>query len=41
MKAIKTMRGQEVPYHKRRKDKETESNTDAAACNQTLKPPKQ
>jgi hypothetical protein len=31
MKPIKTMRGQKVPYHRRRKDKESESNTDAAA----------
>jgi hypothetical protein len=37
MKANKTTRGQEVSNHRRRKDKESESNTDSAAYNQTLK----
>jgi hypothetical protein len=37
MKANKTMRGQTVPNHRRRKDKESESNVDSAAHNQTLK----
>jgi hypothetical protein len=37
MKANKTMKGQAVPKHRRRKDKGSESNTDSAAHNQTLK----
>jgi hypothetical protein len=37
MKAHKIMRRQAVPNHRRRKDKESESNTDSAAHNQTLK----
>jgi hypothetical protein len=37
MKANKTMRGQTVSNHRRRKDKESESNTDSVAHNQTLK----
>jgi hypothetical protein len=37
MKANKTMRGQAVPNHRRRKHKESESNTNLAAHNQTLK----
>jgi hypothetical protein len=37
MKANKTMRGQAVPNHRRRKDKESESNIDSAAHNQILK----
>jgi hypothetical protein len=41
MKANKTMRGQTVPNHRRRKDEESESNTDSAAHNQTLKQQKQ
>jgi hypothetical protein len=41
MKANKTMRGQAVPNHRRRKDKEPESNIDSAAHNQTLKQQKQ
>jgi hypothetical protein len=41
MKASKTMRGQTVPNHRRRKDKETKSNIDSAAHNQTLKQQKQ
>jgi hypothetical protein len=40
-KANKTMRGQEVPNHRRRKDKESESNINSAAHNQTLKQQKQ
>jgi hypothetical protein len=35
------MRGQVVPNHKRQKDKESESNIDSAAHNQTLKQQKQ
>jgi hypothetical protein len=34
MKANKTMRGQEVSNHRRRRDKESESNIDSAAHNQ-------
>jgi hypothetical protein len=41
VKANKTMRGSAVPNHRRRKDKESESNTDLAAHNQTLKQQKQ
>jgi hypothetical protein len=37
MKINKTRRGQAVPNHRRRKDKESESNIDSAAHNQTLK----
>jgi hypothetical protein len=37
MKANKTMRGQAVSNHRRRKDMESESNIDSAAHNQTLK----
>jgi hypothetical protein len=37
MKSNKTMRGQATPNHSRREDKESESNTDSAAHNQTLK----
>jgi hypothetical protein len=37
MKANKIMRRQEVPNQRRRKDKESESNIDSAAHNQTLK----
>jgi hypothetical protein len=37
MKANKVMKGQAVPNHRRRKDKESESNIDSAAHNQTLK----
>jgi hypothetical protein len=36
MKANKTMRGQSAPNHKRRKDKESESNIDSAAHNKPL-----
>jgi hypothetical protein len=41
MKANKTMTGQAVPNHRLRKDKESESNIDSAAHNQTLKQQKQ
>jgi hypothetical protein len=41
MKANKTMREQAVPNHRRRKDKESESNIDSAAHNQTLKQQRQ
>jgi hypothetical protein len=41
MKAKKTIRGQATPNHRRRKDKESESNIDSAAQNQTLKQQKQ
>jgi hypothetical protein len=37
MKANKTMRGHAVPKHRRRKEKESESNINSAAHNQTLK----
>jgi hypothetical protein len=37
MKANKTMKGQATPNHRRRKDKESESNINSAAHNQTLK----
>jgi hypothetical protein len=37
MKANKTIRGQAVPNHRRRKDKESESNIDSAAQNENLK----
>jgi hypothetical protein len=35
------MRGQAVPNHRRKKDKESESNINSAAHNQTLKQQKQ
>jgi hypothetical protein len=41
MKANKTMRGQAAPNHRRRKDKESESNINSAEHNQTLKQQKQ
>jgi hypothetical protein len=41
MKANKTMRGQAAQNHRRRKDKEAESNVNSAAHNQTLKQQKQ
>jgi hypothetical protein len=41
MKAKKTMTGQAVPNHRRRRDKESESNIDSAAHNETLKQQKQ
>jgi hypothetical protein len=37
MKANKITREQAAPNHRRRKDKESESNIDSAAHNQTLK----
>jgi hypothetical protein len=37
VKANKTTRGQAVPNHRRRKEKELESDIDPAAHNQTLK----
>jgi hypothetical protein len=37
MKANKTMRVQAISNHRRRKDKELDSNIDSAAHNQTLK----
>jgi hypothetical protein len=37
MKANKTMKGQAVLNHRRRKGKKTESNIDSATQNQTLK----
>jgi hypothetical protein len=37
MKANKTMKGQAVPKHRRRKGKKVESNTDSDTQNQTLK----
>jgi hypothetical protein len=36
MKANKSMKGQAVPNHRRRKGKKVESNTDSATHNQTL-----
>jgi hypothetical protein len=36
MKAKKTMKGQAVPNHRRRKVKKVESNIDSATHNQTL-----
>jgi PBP1b-binding outer membrane lipoprotein LpoB len=41
MKANKTTRGQAVSNHRRRKDKESECNTDSVAHNQTIKQQKQ
>jgi hypothetical protein len=41
MKANKTMKGQATPNHRRRKDKESESNINSAAHNQTVKQQKQ
>jgi hypothetical protein len=41
MKANKTMKGQAVSNHRRRKHKESENNIDSAAHNQTLKQQKQ
>jgi hypothetical protein len=36
MRANKTMKGQAIPNHRRRKDKESESNIDSVAHNQKL-----
>jgi hypothetical protein len=41
MKANKTMKGQAIPNHRRRKGKKVESNTESAAHNQTLKQQRQ
>jgi hypothetical protein len=41
VKGNKTMKGQAVSNHRRRKGKKVESNTDSAAHNQTLKKQKQ
>jgi hypothetical protein len=41
VKANKTMKGQAVPNHRRRKGKKVESNIDSAANNQTLKQQRQ
>jgi hypothetical protein len=35
MKANKTMKGQAIPNHRRRKGKKVKSNTDSATHNQT------
>jgi hypothetical protein len=36
MKANKTIKGQEIPNHRRRKGKKAKRNTDSATHNQTL-----
>jgi hypothetical protein len=41
VKANKTMKGQEIPNHRRRKGKKAESNIDSATHNQTLKQQRQ
>jgi Fe-S cluster biosynthesis and repair protein YggX len=41
VKANKSMKGQEVPNHRRRKGKKIENNIDSAAHNQSLKQQKQ
>jgi hypothetical protein len=41
MEANKTMRGQATPNHRRKKDKESDSNINSAAHNQTLKQQKE
>jgi hypothetical protein len=41
MKAKKTMREQAVPNHRRIKDKDSETNIDSVAHNQTLQQQKQ
>jgi hypothetical protein len=41
MEENKTMRGQAVSNHRRRKDKDSDSNIDSATNNQTLKQQKQ
>jgi hypothetical protein len=41
MKVNETMRGQAASNHRRRKDKESKSNINSAAHNQTLKQQKQ
>jgi hypothetical protein len=37
VKANKTMKGQAVPNHRRRKDKKVKNNIDSAALSQILK----
>jgi hypothetical protein len=37
MKTNKTMKGQAIPNHRRRKDKKEKTNIHSAAHNQTLK----
>jgi hypothetical protein len=37
MKPDETLKGQAIPKHRRRKDKESESGIDPAVHNQTLK----
>jgi hypothetical protein len=37
VKANKTMKGQAIPNHRRRKDKKVDSNIDLATHNQILK----
>jgi hypothetical protein len=41
VKANKTMKGQAVPNHRRRKGKKVETNIDSAAHNQIIKQQKQ
>jgi hypothetical protein len=41
MKENKTMRGQAAPNHRRRRDKESDSNINSVVHNQTLKQQKQ
>jgi hypothetical protein len=41
MKSNKTMKGQAVPNHRRKKGKKVVSNIDSAAHNETLKQQKQ
>jgi hypothetical protein len=41
MKANKTMKGQAIPNHRRRKGKKVERNTDSPVHNQTLKQQRQ
>jgi hypothetical protein len=41
VKANKTMKGQAIPNHRRRKGKKEESNIDSATHNQTLKQQRQ
>jgi hypothetical protein len=41
MKANKTMKGQAMPNHRRRKGKKVDSNINSAAHNQTIKQQRQ
>jgi hypothetical protein len=41
MKGNKTMKGQAIPNHRRRKGKKVKSNIDSATHNQTLKQQRQ